>query len=361
MTDLFKPLRLAAHDISNRIVMAPMTRSRADEHGRIGDLAPTYYAQRAQAGLIISEGIFPSFMGKGYVRTPGLVTDEHVRAFRKVTDAVHAKGGKIFAQIMHVGRISLPTFLPALATPIAPSAVRPSGGSYTDQGMQPFVTPRALPLHEIPSVIEEYRAGTERAFAAGFDGVELHGASGYLPEQFLSSGTNLRTDGYGGSIAGRARFILEVFQAMAAVRGPEFVGVKVAPELGFNDIHDDHPEKTYTHLARALSELRPAYLHVVSSPHVRNYHALLRPLFQGPYLAAGGFSRASAIQMLKEQAADAIVFGSLFVANPDLPERLRNDAPLAEVDRETLYTPGPRGYIDYPTLALRGHGLERAS
>lgn len=264
MTNLFDPLDLGALRLPNRIVMAPMTRSRADDLGRVGALTAIYYAQRASAGLIISEGIFPVAMGKGYIRTPGLAEDAQAEAWRAVTRSVHARGGRIFAQLMHSGRISSPSFLPGRATPVAPSAVRSNGSSYTDEGMLPHVTPRALELEEIPEVIEGYLRAAERALAAGFDGVELHAASGYLPEQFLSSSTNLREDAYGGSIEHRARFVLEALDALVSAAGADRVGLKIAPEMGFNDISDATPVETYTHLVDAIAPRRLAYLHVAS-------------------------------------------------------------------------------------------------
>lgn len=351
MPNLFTKLDLGPYSLPSRVVMAPMTRSRADDDGHVGPLTATYYAQRASAALIITEGVFPSAMGKGYVRTPGLVTAEHVAAWRAVTDAVHARGGRIFAQIMHAGRISDPSFLPGGATPVAPSAVRPSGASYTDAGMKPHVTPRALETSEIAGVIDEHARATRNALDAGFDGVELHAASGYLVSQFLHSGTNARTDRYGGSVANRARFALETLEAMRGVAGADRVGIKVSPELAFNDVSDDDPIETYTHLARALAPLGLAYLHVSTTPASAHYHARMRPLFGGTYLAGGGFERASADAMLASGGADAIVFGSLFVSNPDLPARLARGLALTPPDPSTFYTPGPKGYIDYESAS----------
>lgn len=349
MTTLFDPLELGEIHLPNRIVMAPMTRSRADDRGRVGPLTATYYAQRASAGLIITEGIFPSAMGKGYIRTPGLADDAQLEAWRAVTRAVRPRG-RIFAQLMHCGRISDPSFLPDGATPVAPSAVRANGSSYTDEGLRPHVRPRALELDEIPGVIDSYRRAAERALAAGFDGVELHVASGYLPEQFLSSGTNLRDDAYGGSLAKRARFVLETLDVLIATAGAGRVGLKIAPELGFNDIVDASPVETYAYLVDALSVRRPAYLHVTSTG-ATDYHALLRPRFLGAYFAGGGFTRERAIRTIARGDADAIVFGTPFIANPDLPERLRRDAALAEPDRSTFYSPGAAGYVDYAPLS----------
>jgi len=347
---LFTPVEVGRYTLSNRLVMAPMTRSRADDAGVPGELAPVYYAQRAGAGLIITEGTYPTPMGKGYIRTPGIHNDAQVAAWRRVTEAVHAKGGRIFLQIMHAGRISDPSFLPGNATPVAPSAVQPNGQSFTAKGMKPHVTPRALETAEIADIIDGYRQATIRALEAGFDGVELHAASGYLPEQFLSSKTNLRTDRYGGSIENRARFILEVLAAMTAVAGGDRVGIKIAPEMNFNDIADATPQETYTYLVQALGPFKLAYLHVALFGASVDYHDLLRPLFNSAYFAGGGFDQAKAEAMLSASRADAIVFGTLFLANPDLPERFRRGAPLNEPDKRTFYSPGPEGYIDYPTL-----------
>jgi len=348
--DLFAPVKVGRYQLANRVVMAPMTRSRADDAGVPGDLVPVYYAQRASAGLIISEGTFPSPMGKGYVRTPGIYSDAQVAAWKKVTEAVHAKGGRIFLQIMHAGRISDPSFLPGNATPVAPSAVQPKGASYTDEGMKAFVTPRALELAEIPSVIQEYGYATRRALEAGFDGIELHAASGYLPMQFLSSGTNLRSDAYGGSAENRVRFVVEVLQAMIAEAGADRVGIKLSPDMVFNDISDANPVETYTTLVRAIGRMGLEYLHVALFGGPTDYHSLLRPLFDGAYLAGGGLTRESAEALLRAGKADAAVFGSLFLANPDLPQRLQRGAPLNQPDSTTFYTPGAKGYIDYPTL-----------
>jgi len=346
--ELLSPIRIGPYELSNRIIMAPMTRSRADDEGVPTELVPIYYAQRAGAGLIITEGAFPAPLGKGYIRTPGIYSDAQVQGWKQVTDAVHEQKGKIFLQIMHAGRISDPSFLPGQALPVAPSAVRPNGQSYTNEGMKPHVTPRALETHEVGLVIEEYQRATQRALEAGFDGVELHAASGYLPEQFLSSKTNQRHDQYGGSLENRARFIFEVLQAMTQVAGSERVGIKIAPEMNFNDIADEAPLETYSYLVRQLNEFRLAYLHVARFGVSPNYHILLRPLFEGTYLVGGGFTRESGETWLMQAGADAIVYGRLFIANPDLPKRFYFDTPLNQADQATFYTPGPQGYIDYP-------------
>lgn len=353
MNKLLSPVRIGRLVAPNRVLMAPMTRSRASEDGVVGDMTVTYYAQRASAGLIITEGVFPSAGGKGYVYTPGIETDAQVAGWKKVTEAVHARGGRIFMQLMHCGRVSHPSLLNG-DTPVAPSAIRPEGQAWTPVGQVDFVTPRELTLEEIAGIVDDYRQATRRAIAAGFDGVELHAASGYLPEQFLSSGSNQRTDLYGGSVENRARFILDVVDAMAAEAGADRVGIKISPEMNYNSITDAAPEETYTYLVGQLREWGLAYLHVAlfGTPAV-DYHAVLRPLFKGTYLIGSGLTQESAEKLLQENKADATVFGAPFLANPDLPERFRVGADLNAPDRNTFFAPPTaKGYIDYPTLAL---------
>lgn len=350
MSQLFTPVRVGRHSLPNRLVMAPMTRSRADDAGVPDDLVAAYYAQRAGAGLIITEGVFPSAMGKGYVRTPGIETDAQIAAWKKVTEAVHARGGRIFMQVMHCGRISHPSLLPNEAQPVAPSAIKPAGQTWTGTGMQDFVAPRELSLAEIAGVIDDYRMAASRAINAGFDGVELHAASGYLPEQFLSSGSNQRQDTYGGSVANRARFVVDVLKAMVAVIGSDRVGIKISPEMNFNDIVDANPQDTYAYLVEQLRDLNLAYLHVALFGAKFDYHALLRPRFNGAYLIGGGLDQKSAEAALAEGRADATVFGGAFLANPDLPERFRQGAALNAPDKNTFYSPGAQGYTDYPFL-----------
>lgn len=353
MSKLFTPIQIGKYTIPNRIFMAPMTRSRAHDSGVPSDIAVTYYAQRASAGLIITEGVYPSAMGKGYVRSPGISTQAQADAWKRVAEAVHARGGHIFMQLMHTGRISHPALLPEGATPIAPSAIRPAGQAWTDSGQQDFVTPHALTLAEIAKVIEAYRGAARRALEVGFDGVELHGATGYLPEQFLSSGSNHRQDAYGGSIANRARFTLDVLKTLAEEAGADRVGLKISPEMNFNDISDDTPQATYTYLVDQLRDLGLAYLHVALFGTNVDYHTLLRPRFPGAYLVGGGLTQSTAEELLSSGRADATVFGSAFLANPDLPERFRQGGPLNTPDRATFYTPGATGYIDYPALGER--------
>ena len=325
---LFEPFASASLTLANRTVMAPMTRSRAVEANVPNALMAEYYAQRASAGLIISEGVFPSAMGKGYVRTPGIETEAQVAAWRQVTGAVHAWGGRIFMQLMHTGRVSHPSLLPEDAQPVAPSAIRAKGQTWTASGQQDFVTPHALTVAEIAEVVQSYGAATRRALEAGFDGVELHAASGYLPEQFLSSGSNHRDDQDGGSIANRARFVLEVLAAMVAEAGGDRVGIKISPEMNFNDIVDETPEETYAYLVDQLAPFNLAYLHVGLFGTDVDYHGLLKPRFAGAYLVGGGLDQAKAEAALADGRADAAVFGSAFLANPALPERFRVGAAL---------------------------------
>lgn len=354
MNQLFTPVPIGRSTAANRIFMAPMTRSRADDQGVPGDITAEYYAQRAGAGLIIAEGTFPSAMGKGYLRMPGIETDAQIAGWKKVTDAVHARGGRIFLQLMHTGRISHPSLIGG-ETPVAPSAIRPEGQAWTPVGQVDYVTPGELALDEIPGVIDDYRQASRRAIEAGFDGVELHGASGYLPEQFLSSGSNQRRDAYGGTAANRARFVFETLKAMADEVGGDRVGIKIAPEMNFNSISDDNPVETYTQLVDQLRGLGLAYLHVALLGTETDYHALLRPRFEGAYLAGGGQTRDSAKALLAAGTADAVVFGSAFLANPDLPERFRQGAELNTADHDTFYSPPTdEGYTDYPTLVATG-------
>lgn len=355
---IFEPTNIGGLDLQNRIVMAPMTRSRANVSGVPSDLAVTYYAQRASAGLIITEGTQPSPSGQGYPRTPGIHSTEQIEAWRKVTDAVHAKGGRIFLQVMHTGRIAHRLNQTVDSPPVAPSALQAAGMIYTDSlGPQPHSMPRALATEEITLVIDDYRLATINALAAGFDGVELHAANGYLPMQFLSSNTNQRTDRYGGSLQNRTRFVLETLEAMIGGAGSSAkVGLRVSPGNTFNDIHDADPVETHLYLTENVSPMGLAYLHIQQKPKDLHTDSLpdpvrmLRPNFDGPIIATGGFDRASANRLLSSGGADLIGFASLFIPNPDLVERFRTGAPLTEPDVATFYTPGPQGYTDYPML-----------
>lgn len=351
MNALFSEVQVGRYSLSNRIVMAPMTRSRSDDAGVPSDMVATYYAQRATAGLIISEGVFPVALGKGYVHTPGIETTEQIAAWKKVADAVHARGGRIFMQLMHCGRVSHPSLLANGAQPQAPSAIKAAGQTYTATGLQDFVIPHALTVAEIANVVEGYRQSARRAIEAGFDGVELHAASGYLPEQFLSTGSNQRDDQYGGSVENRARFVLEVLAAMVSEVGSDRVGIKISPEMNFNDIVDANPQETYTYLVKQLRDFKLAYLHVALFGAQYDYHAALRPLFDGSYLIGSGQTKDSAESLIADGKADAAVFGGAFLANPDLPERFRTGAELNTPEKDTFYAPGEEGYIDYPTLS----------
>jgi N-ethylmaleimide reductase len=349
--NLFSPITLGDYSLRNRVVMAPMTRSRADAQGVPSELAAEYYGSRADAGLIVTEGTGPSPAGMGYPRTPGIYSPAQIAAWRKVTDAVHARGGITFLQLMHVGRIAHSANRTIPDPPVAPSAIRAAGEMWTDSlAMQPFDLPRALELAEIPSVIAEYAQATRNALEAGFDGVELHSASGYLPNQFLSTGTNKREDAYGGSIENRIRFDMEALEAMIAAAGSSGkVGMKVSPGMPFNDIGFDDPMPTHLALAKAIAPLGLAYLHVMRTGI--GAEAALREAFPGTLLVGGGFKRDEANQVLGDGRADAIVFGSSYVANPDLVMRLERDFPLNAPDPSTFFSAGPQGYTDYPVLA----------
>lgn len=354
MTTLFDPLRAGDLELDNRIVMAPMTRSRADERGVQPAFVAEYYRQRASAGLIITEATNVSPLAKGYVRTPGVYTPEQVESWRPVAEAVHARGGRIFMQLFHTGRIALPDFLPDGAQPLAPSAVRAKGQNYTDAGMKEFVTPREITREEIVQTVGDFAAAAAHAVAAGFDGVELHAASGYLVQQFLTTNVNLRMDEYGGSVENRARFLFEVLEAMAKAVGPGRVGVKLSPRMAFNDIEERDAEVVYPYVLGRLNGRGLAYVHVGDFTG-EGWHARLRPLYEGVYFAGAGLSKESGEELLATGLADAVVYGTKFISNPDLPRRFKLGAPLNEPDQATFYTPGERGYTDYPTLSQPAH------
>lgn len=353
MTTLFDPLKLGPIELKNRMIMAPLTRSRSNDAGVPPDFAAKYYGQRATAGLLITEATTVSPMAKGYVRIPGIFSEEQVAAWRNVTAAVHAQGGKIFMQIFHTGRIALPDFLPDHAQPVSASAVRANGQNYTDEGMKDFVTPRELTTAEVKATVKDFGIAARNAIAAGFDGVELHGANGYLVEQFLASNVNLRTDEYGGSIENRARFLLECMDAILAETGPQRASIKISPDNTFNDILMTDAKELYTYIVSELNKRDLAYLHVASmmarDPSI-NWHEVLRPLYNGIYFAGAGFDQKRGAQSLAEGKADAIVYGVGFLANPDLVERFAIGAALNVPDQSTFYTPGEKGYTDYPAL-----------
>lgn len=330
-------------------MMAPMTRSRALAGGVPSELAIEYYAQRASAGLIVTEGVAPTAVGLGYARTPAIESAEQIAAWTKITDAVRAKGGRMFMQFMHVGRIGHSANRYTSEPLIAPSAVRAQAQIFTDaHGLQDMDTPRALETAEIPGVIEGFAQATRNALAAGCDGVELHAASGYLPMQFLSTGTNRRTDAYGGNLHNRIRFVVETLEAMIAAAGDATrVGMKISPAIPFNDIHDDDPIETYTALVKAVAPMGLGYLHVLRTPPLPQIFDALRPLYSGTFAVGGGFDLASGNAALASGLADFVVFGKPFTSNPDLPERFAAGLPLTPFDATTFYTPGPKGYTDF--------------
>ncbi len=353
---LFTPFALSALQLPHRIVMAPMTRNRAGAGNVPTPLVAEHYAQRASAALIISEATQISPQGVGYPGTPGLHSDDQVEGWRRVTHAVHREGGRIFVQLWHVGRISHPSLQPDGALPVAPSAIAPAGNALTHQGPTPFVVPRALEQSEIAWIVRDYARATERAREAGFDGVEIHGANGYLIEQFLTDGSNRRDDRYGGSIANRARFLLEVTQAVVSAWSPDRVGLRLSPRGTFNDIQESNRAATFGHAVDALNEFGLAYLHLVDpvgpggDESVPRLAPDLRHRFSGPLILNGGFSLERAATAIEQDEADLIAFGVPFLANPDLPARLRLGAALNTPVRATFYGGDARGYTDYPTL-----------
>jgi N-ethylmaleimide reductase len=354
---LFTPVTVGALRLPNRVVMAPMTRNRAGPGNVPTPLMATYYQQRASAGFIVTEATQVSPEGVGYPNTPGIHSDEQVRGWRRVTRAVHAAGGRILLQLWHVGRISHPSMQPGGAHPVAPSAIKPAGTIFTPQGVKPFVTPRALETHEIPRVIAQFADGARRAKEAGFDGVEIHGANGYLIDQFLRDGTNRRTDRYGGTVVNRVRFLREVAEAVVGVWGEGRVGVRISPTNPFNDMRDSNPVQAFSAAARSIDSLGLAYLHVVEpAPGSRAFDptaprtlAGIRAAFHGPIMVNGGYSADTAEGVIAQGEADLVSFAVLFLANPDLPERFAEGSPLNEPDPSTFYGGDERGYTDYPT------------
>jgi N-ethylmaleimide reductase len=350
---LLGPVQLGGLNLRNRIVMAPMTRNRAGPHDVPGELAVAYYAARASAGMIITEGTQPSKHGKGYVRTPGLYTAGQLAGWQRVTHAVHAAGGTIVLQMMHCGRIASHHNKDAEARTVAPSVVRASGRMFTDAaGLVEFDTPEMLSLAGIQATIGEYAQCARAAQLAGFDGVELHAASGYLPMQFLSTGTNHRSDAYGGTLAHRLRFTLEVLETLSEVWGAEHVGVRICPGNPFNDLHDEDPLQTYAALLRTVAPMDLAYLHVIRSPDASiDAFALAQACFAGPRILNDGFDFASGNAAVASGAAAAVSYARSFIANPDLVDRFEKGLPLAQFDRKTLYTHGAEGYTTYPAYA----------
>jgi N-ethylmaleimide reductase len=367
-SDLFRPVQMGPLQLSNRIVMAPLTRSRAAAKGDLpGEMQAIYYGQRASAGLIISEATQISQQGKGYAFTPGIWTDEQVAGWRKTTDAVHAKGGHIVCQLWHVGRVSHPDLQPGGQLPVAPSAIAPEGQAFTETGFKPHVTPRALETAEIADIVSDYAHAAECAKKAGFDGVEIHSANGYLLDQFIRDSTNHRSDRYGGSVDNRIRLPLEVAEAVTGVWGGDRVGIRLSPITTqvANTPLDSDPATTYGKLISELNRFGLVYLHVVEGvtqgsreeTHGVSYQAFRR-LFRGLYIANNGYTREMALETRARDLADLVCFGRPFIANPDLVERLRTDAPLAEPDKATMYGGDAHGYTDYKPLAEQARAAE---
>lgn len=366
---LFQPVKVGRYNLPHRMVMAPLTRSRARQPDNLPtSLNACYYAQRACAALIISEATQVSQQGQGYAWTPGIHSRDQEEGWRLVTEAVHKAGGRIFLQLWHVGRISHPSLQPDGMLPVAPSAIKPSGEAFIENEdgageLAPFVTPRALQTEEIPYLVQQYVRGARNALNAGFDGVEIHAANGYLLDQFINSTTNKRSDRYGGSVENRVRLLMEVAEAVCKVWGSDRVGVRISPLGTFNDMRDEEPEATFGYIADKLNEYQLAYLHVVnpavdksgaleeSNQRAMRMMALIREKYKGTLIAAGGFDRETAEAWLSQGKADLIAFGRKFLANPDLPERFRQRASLNAGDPKTYYGGGASGYTDYPSLA----------
>jgi N-ethylmaleimide reductase len=359
--NLFSPLQLGQYPLPNRVVMAPMTRNRAGKGNAPTILNAAYYAQRASAGLLITEATQVTPYGQGYPATPGIHSSEQVEGWKRVTEAVHARGGRIFLQLQHVGRISHPSLQPDGVLPVAPSAIAPEDGeAATYEGLKPYVIPRTLETDELPGIVEQYRHGAENALAAGFDGVEVHGANGYLLDQFLRDGTNKRTDAYGGSVENRARLLLEVTEAVVGIWGVDRVGVRLSPSNTFNSMTDSDPKATFGYAIKALNRFGLAYLHLIEPSEADGRHGgtliptvYFRPLFKGLLMVNGNYDRDKANAAIAHGDADLVSFGTLFLANPDLPERLQGDIALNAPDPSTFYGGDEKGYIDYPSLELQ--------
>lgn len=354
--DLFSPIKIGNYNLRNRIFMAPMTRCRSVQENIPNDMMARYYAQRASAGLIITEATQISTQGIGYPHTPGIHTADHVQGWKKVTQAVHEKGGTIFLQLWHVGRISHPAYHNG-ELPVAPSTIKPAGSIYTYEGMKEFVTPRALTLDEIKIIVQEYVTGAKNAMEAGFDGVEIHGANGYLIDQFLRDGTNHRDDSYGGSIENRARFLFEIIKGISSAIGSDKTGVRLSPSGTFNDMKDSDPRKHFSYICEKLNTFDLAYLHIIDALEGDIRHganvvdlSMLREAYKGILITNGAYDQERGSLAIKNGQADAVAFGALFLANPDLPERFKANAELNKPDPDCFYTQDEKGYLDYPAL-----------
>ncbi|QFU08229.1 N-ethylmaleimide reductase [Rhodobacteraceae bacterium THAF1] len=354
---LFTPIQMGPVTLPNRILMAPLTRNRAHDDGTPWEVAQTYYAQRASAGMILSEATQVTPLGKGYIKTPGIHAPEHVTAWKKITDAVHANGGRIYMQLWHVGRISHNSLLPEGETPQAPSAIRAETQTFTHNGFEDCSEPHAVTKEEIATLIEDYRKGAQNAKDAGFDGVEIHAANGYLIDQFLQDGSNKRDDEYGGSVENRMRFLREVIDAVTSVWDRDRVGVRLSPLSQANAISESDPEGTFSEVYKMLSDQKLAYLHVVESFYGAETKTdeeerlkRMRKLYDGFYIANGDLNADRLTQAIESGHADAGTIGRPFIANPDLPQRMRLGADLNAQDQDTFYGGDEKGYIDYPFL-----------
>ena len=358
-TKLLEPFKLGPITLKNRAVMAPLTRNRAVAGLVPNPLAIDYYGQRASAGLLITEASQVSQQGQGYQDTPGIYTREQVAGWKKVTDRVHAEGGHIYIQLWHVGRISHVDLQKDGAAPVAPSAIRAKTKTFVGGKFNDVSEPRALELSELPGIVNDFRKSAALAREAGFDGVEIHGANGYLLDQFARDGTNKRTDGYGGSIENRARLMLEVAKAVASEIGADRTGIRISPVTPANDVSDSNPQALFDHIVEGLSALKLVYLHVIEGAtggprDVAPFdYASLRKRFKGAYVGNNAYDLALAEKVLAANEADLIAFGKLFIANPDLVERFRQGAPLNDPDKATFYGGGEKGYTDYPTLGAK--------
>ncbi|SMF81077.1 alkene reductase [Pseudobacteriovorax antillogorgiicola] len=356
VNELLKPIKFGDIEAKNRVFMAPLTRNRAHEDGTPKDMAVTYYQQRASAGLIVTEATQVSPLGKGYLDTPGIYNERHQTAWKKVVEGIHDRGGKVFLQLWHVGRISHVSLLPEGERPLAPSAIRAEAQTFAKEGFVDVSEPREIRNDEIATIVEQYKHAAELCKAAGFDGVEVHGANGYLINQFLASNSNQRQDEYGGSAENKSRFLIEVLDAVIGVYGASRVGLRLSPTGKFNGINDEKAEETYTYLYKALNKKDLAYLHVVEQfpgfPEDKTAQEMvknLKQLYTGTYIANGGYTAESGEERLKLGLADAIAYGRPFISNPDLPERFANDIALAEPDQNTFYGGDEKGYTDYPS------------
>ncbi len=367
---LLEPYQLGTYTLKNRIVMAPLTRNRAATGNVPQPINVQYYKQRVSAGLIVTEATQISPQGLGYPNTPGIHSPLQVKGWKLITNTVHENNGYIFQQLWHVGRISHPSLQPNGGLPVAPSAIAPEGNASTFSGMQPFVTPRALETQEIPAIVEDYRHAAQNSMAAGFDGIEIHSANGYLLDQFLHDGSNKRTDRYGGSIENRARFLMEVMEAVISVWGSKRVAVRLSPSGKFASMHDSDPEALYNYVIKELNRFNLAYLHIVEprvqgnmdveTPDTALSSTYIRTIYNGTIISAGGHTRETGEATLAAGYADLIAYGRLYIANPDLPNRFALNAPLNSYDRSTFYGGTEKGYLDYPFLN-ESDGVEKAA